>query len=82
MDQFSKTLTVGDEQRLFEFTRMENASGVKFFITSKDSNQKPVACSLRQNKHGLDWKLIPGSLRWFYQVEEDLSDAIMETSVS
>ena len=82
MDQFSKTIAVGEEQRLFEFTRMENASGVKFFITSKDSNQKPVACSLRQNKHGVNWKLVPGSLRWFYQVEDDLSDAILEISVS
>ena len=82
MEQFSKTIAIGKENRLFEFTRMENASGIKFFITSKDSNQKPVACSLKQNKHGVNWKLVPGSLPWFYQVEDDLSDAIIETTIN
>ena len=79
MNQFSRTIEVGEDKRLFEFNRIENASGVKFFITSKDANQKPVACSLKKNAHGLDWKLVPGSLRWFYQVENELSDAIVET---
>jgi hypothetical protein len=82
MDQFSKTITVGKEKRLFQFTRMENANGVKFFITSKDSDQKPIAFSLRQNQHGDNWKLVPGSLRWLYAIEEQLSDAIIETRLN
>ncbi len=79
MAQFSKTIAVGKENRLFLFKRMENTQGIKFFITSTDADQKPVAFSLRQNPHGTNWKLVPGSLRWLYQIEEELSDAIIET---
>lgn len=79
MDQFSKTIAVGKEIFLFQFRKIENTNGVKFFITSKDGNQKPISCSLKQNEHGLNWKLIPGSLRWLYGIEDELSDAILET---
>jgi hypothetical protein len=79
MERFSKQIPVGEETRLFQFSRIRNANGVKFFVTSTDSNQKPFACSLKQNGHGTDWKLIPGSLRWLYEIEEDLSNAIEET---
>ena len=82
MNQFSKTIVVGEESRLFQFTRIENTNGVKFFITSKDSNQKPVSCSLRQNEHGANWKLVPGSLRWMYEIEDELSEAIIETRLN
>jgi hypothetical protein len=80
MSQFSKTIAVGTEERLFQFTRIENTNGVKFFITSKDLSQKPISFSLRQNEHGLNWKLVPGSLRWLYDIEQELSDAITETT--
>jgi hypothetical protein len=81
MERFSKKIAVDKEVRLFVFTRIENTNGVKFFITTTDSNQKPVACSLKQREHGTDWKLIPGSLRWLYEIEEDLSNAIIETLI-
>jgi len=80
MERFSKKIIVGEENRLFEFTRIINANGVKFFIKSTDANQKPIAFSLKQNQHGTDWKLIPGSMRWLYEIEEDLSNAIIEAS--
>ena len=79
MDRFSKKLAVGNETRLFLFTKMENTSGVKFFVTSTDANQKPIACSLKQNEYTANWKLVPGSLRWLYEIEKALSDAILET---
>lgn len=79
MEQFSKIIPVGKENRLFRFEKIENTNGIKFFITSKDSNQKPIAFSLKQNEHGLNWKLLPGSLRWLYEIEEQLSDAILES---
>lgn len=79
MEQFSKALVVGNENRLFLFRKIENTNGVKFFITSEDDNQKPIAFNLKQNPHGTNWKLVPGSLRWLYQIEEALSDAIEET---
>lgn len=82
MERFSKKIFVEKESRLFEFTRIKNANGVKFFIKSTDANQKPVAFSLKKSLHGTDWKLIPGSLRWLYQIEEDLSNAILETQLS
>ena len=78
MDRFKKEITVNNEARLFEFSRMKNMSGVKFFITSKDSNQKPIAFSLKETDDG-NWKLIPGSLRWLYDIEVELSNAIRET---
>ena len=79
MEQFSKQIKVGKETKLFEFAKLENVNGVKFFIKSTDSNQRPFAFSLRQNQYEADWKLVPGSLRWLYQIEKELSDAIMES---
>lgn len=78
MDQFSKTIVVEKQKRLFQFSRIENANGVKYFITSTDADEKPVAFSLRQNRYDEHWKLVPGSLRWLYAIEEKLSDAINE----
>jgi len=47
MERFKKEITVDNESRVFEFMRMKNMSGVKFFITSKDSKEKPIAFSLK-----------------------------------
>jgi hypothetical protein len=77
MERFIKEITVNNESRVFEFNRMKNMSGVKFFITSKDSKQKPIAFSLRESAEG-NWKLTPGSLRWLYDIEIELSNAILE----
>jgi len=77
MDRFTKEISVGKESRLFVFTRMENINGVKFFITSKDENKKPIAFSLRRGKEDT-WKLQPGSLRWLYDIEEELAEAITD----
>ncbi len=81
MERFKKEIMVNNEKRVFEFLRMKNMSGVKFFITSTDSNQKPIACSLKQTDEG-NWKLVPGSLRWLYEIESELSNAILDTSVA
>ena len=78
MEKFSKQITVGNEPRLFEFTRLENFNGVKFFITSVDENKKPFSCSVKR-KDGNHWKLVPGSQRWLYEIEDELSNAIVET---
>ena len=78
MDRFVKEIAVGNETRLFVFTRMENVNGVKFFITSKDEKKKPISFSLTRAKED-NWKLGPGSLRWLYEIESQLSDAIHET---
>jgi hypothetical protein len=78
MERFKKEITVNNEVRVFQFNRMTSMSGVKFFITSTDSNQKPIAFSLKQTDKG-NWKLTPGSLRWLYDIETELSDAIIET---
>lgn len=78
MERFTKEIAVGNENRLFEFQRMENVNGVKFFITSKDEKQKPISFSLRRGVEN-KWKLIPGSLRWLYDIESQLSDAIQDT---
>lgn len=82
MNQFSKTISIGKEERLFLFARIVNTNGVKFFITSKDVNQKPFACSLKQEQYGQNWKLVPGSLKWLYEIEDQLSDAIVETQLN
>jgi hypothetical protein len=76
MERFIKEITVNDELRVFEFNRMKNMNGVKFFITSKDSKQKPIAFSLTESEG--KWKLTPGSLRWLYDIEIELSNAILE----
>lgn len=78
MERFSKEIVVGNQTRLFDFTLMKNVNGVKFFITSKDENQKAISFSLKQ-KDTRQWKLIPGSLRWLYDIESQLSDAIVDT---
>jgi hypothetical protein len=80
MERFNKEILVNNEKRVFEFSRMKNMSGVKFFITSKDANQKPISFSLTQSGEG-NWKLMRGSLRWLYDIESQLSDAILETRV-
>ena len=78
MEQFNKQITVGEESRLFQFTRMKNVNGVKFFITSHDENKKAMSFSLTQ-KDNDDWKLLPGSPRWLYAIESQLADAIFDT---
>jgi hypothetical protein len=80
MERFKKEITVNNETRVFEFNRMKNMNGVKFFITSKDSNQKAIAFSLIETDEG-NWKLTPGSLRWLYDIEVELSNAIIETQM-
>ena len=80
MERFKKEITVDNEPRVFEFMRMKDMSGVKFFITSKDSKQKPIAFSLKETGEG-NWKLTPGSLRWLYNIEIELSDAIRDTQM-
>ena len=77
MERFRKEITVNNEPRVFDFIRMKNMNGVKFFITSKDSEEKPIAFSLRETGEG-NWKLTPGSLRWLYDIESELSNAILE----
>ncbi|MDB5252578.1 MAG: hypothetical protein JWP27_1747 [Flaviaesturariibacter sp.] len=81
MTNFSKQILVGKESRLFVFTRMENVNGVKFFITSQDEANKPIAFSLTRGKENT-WKLMAGSLRWLYGIEEQLADAIRDTQLN
>ena len=80
MDRFKKEITVNNEPKVFEFNRMKNMIGVKFFITSTDSKQKPIGFSLIQTGEG-NWRLTPGSLRWLYDIETELSNAILERQV-
>ena len=80
MERFSKEIKVGDETRLFQFTRMQNFNGVKFFITTVDDNQKPISFSVKQ-KDTNSWKLMPGAQRWLYSIEEEISNAIVETRI-
>jgi len=81
MDTFTKEIAVGTETRIFVFTRMENINGVKFFITSNDEKKNPISFSLIRAKED-NWKLIPGSLRWLYAIESQLSDAIRNTRLN
>ena len=81
MERFVKEIEVGNENRLFEFTRMENVNGVKFFITSKDEKKKPSSFSLVRAKDD-NWKLNPGSLRWLYGIESQLADAIRDSRLN
>lgn len=81
MDRFTKEIIVGKEARVFEFTRMENVNGVKFFITSKDEKKKAISFSLVRAKEN-NWKLIPGSLRWLYAIESELSAAILDSRLN
>ena len=80
MERFRKDILVNNESRTFEFQRMKNMSGLKFFITSKDANQKPIAFSVVKTSEG-NWKLLPGALRWLYAIEGEISNAILETRV-
>jgi hypothetical protein len=77
MEQFSKEISVGKEKRLFFFNRMTNVNGVKFFITTQDEAQKAFSFSVKQNDNA-DWKLVPGSARWLYAIESQLSEAITD----
>jgi hypothetical protein len=77
MERFSKVITVDNEKRLFEFTKRKDMNGSRFFITTKDAQQKPIAFSLKEAEHGT-WKLMPGALRWLYEIETELSNAIRE----
>lgn len=78
MEQFNKDIMVGAESRSFRFSRIKNMEGVKFFITTMDERNKPVSFSMKKNIKG-DWALTPGSLRWLYDIQSALADAIMET---
>jgi len=77
MERFKKDISVNNEPRTFDFIKMKNMNGVKFFITSTDAKQKPIAFSLKETDEG-KWKLFPGSLRWLYEIESELSDAILQ----
>jgi hypothetical protein len=77
VERFSKPIAVGDNTLIFEFTRMKNANGVKFFITSRDANNKPFSFSLIPKE--TSWKLNPGSARWLYAIEGQLVDAVLNT---
>lgn len=81
MERFTKEITVGKENRKFEFKRLENVNGVKFFITSQDEKKKPISFSLKRGVEN-KWKLMPGSLRWLYAIESQLSDAIIDTRLN
>lgn len=82
MEQFSKEMVVGKQTRLLQFKRIENASGVKFFITSGGLTKDAFSCSMKQSAYDAGWKLVPGSQRWLYEIEEALSDAILKTRLS
>ena len=77
MERFSKEITVGTQKMNFMFTLMRNINGVKFFVTSMDGNKKTFSFSLFQ-KEERNWKLMPGSLRWLYEIEGQLSGAIVD----
>jgi hypothetical protein len=81
MDRFVKEIIVGTEPRVFVFQRMENVNGVKFFITTEDEKKKPISFSLTRAKEG-NWMLNPGSLRWLYDIESQLADAIRDTRLN
>lgn len=82
MDQFSKQIAVGKETRLLQFKRIKNVDGVKFFITCGHLTKDAFSCSMKQNAYDAGWKLVPGSQRWLYEIEEALSDAILQTTLS
>lgn len=78
MERFTKEIAVGTKPTLFAFTRMQNVNGTKFFVTLKDENNKNISFSLVQAKEQR-WKLMPGSLRWLYDIEPQLEAAIFDT---
>lgn len=77
MDQFGKEIMVGAACRWFYFKKLTNVDGVKFFITSVDEKNRPISFSMKKNKQGA-WSLTPGSLRWLYDINGALADAIIE----
>jgi hypothetical protein len=77
MEKFNKEILVGEDNKVFQFTRMQNMIGVKFFITTFDQTNKPISFSMRQDKFG-KWALTPGSLPWLYPLTGELADAILE----
>jgi len=77
MEQFNKEIKVGAENKRFQFTKIRNIDGVKFFITTTDEKKKPMSFSMKKNKVG-EWSLLPGSLRWLYDISTELADAIEE----
>lgn len=77
MDEFQKEIMVDAVPKRFYFKKLTNVEGVKFFITSVDEKNKPISFSMKKNKHG-DWSLTPGSLRWLYNINKELADAIIE----
>ncbi|MFL5773728.1 MAG: hypothetical protein ACJ75F_11255 [Flavisolibacter sp.] len=79
MDRFSKKIDVGGHMQLFEFSRIKNTNGVKYFVTSKDIEGKPFSFSLTE-KESRTWKLQPGATRWLYDIESELSEAIETTT--
>jgi hypothetical protein len=78
MEKFNKDILVGETPKTFQFTRMQNMVGVKFFVTTFDENNKPISFSLREDKYG-KWALTPGSLPWLYEITAELNEAIEET---
>ena len=75
MEQFNKAIKVGTEDKDFFFKKMTNIEGTKYFITSIDEKKKPISFSMKRNKDG-DWTLTPGSLRWLYDIKNELAAAI------
>jgi uncharacterized cupin superfamily protein len=78
MERFSKEILVGADPKRFQFQKLTNVEGVKFFITTVDEKAKPISFSMKKNKDGV-WSLTPGSLRWLYGIQEELAAAILET---
>ena len=72
---------VGAATRRFYFKQMTNTEGVKFFITSIDEKNKPISFSMKKNKDR-QWSIQPGALRWLYDINRDLADAITEGQLS
>ena len=80
MERFFKEITHNDQKWIFDFTWMRNTNGVKYFVTSKDAKNKPFSFSLIQ-KEERNWKLMPGALRWLYEIEGQLSAAIVDNKL-
>jgi ATP-dependent RNA circularization protein (DNA/RNA ligase family) len=78
MEQFNKVIMVGTESKWFQFKKMKNTEGIKFFITTVDEKQKPLSFSMKKNIKG-EWALTSGFLRWLYDIQTAPTDAIMET---
>ena len=77
MERFRKEFIVNNEPRTFEFNKLKNMSGTKFLLHQPMQIKSLLLFSLRETDEG-DWKLLPGSLRWLYEIENELSNAIRE----